>query len=96
MINHRPPTWKTVHFDGKYVTNHRELFGLTMDRGKKMVIVSTMTMGTADNEYNVIEIPPCSIYRFGPNMLSLEWHGICRVTQQNLTILFGNAKPSLM
>ena len=95
MINYRPPSWKVVHFDGQFVTNHRELFGLTLDKGKKMVIGSTMTMGTADNKHNVIDIPPWSIYRFGPNMLKLEWHGICRVTQQNRTVMFRNATPSL-
>ena len=60
-----------------------------------MVIGSTMTIGRPDNDCNVIEIPPWSLYRFGANMIDLEWHGICRVLQRNRTIMFRDAIVSL-
>ena len=84
-----------MKFDGRYLTNHKDLFGLTLDEGKKLVIGSTMTMGQADNECNIVEIPPWSLYRFSANMIDLEWHGICRVLKRNRTIMFRNAVVSL-
>ena len=35
FIDYRPPSWKTVHFDGRYLTNYEQLFGLTLNKGKK-------------------------------------------------------------
>ena len=89
------PTWKITHFDGRYLTDHKELYGFTLDSGKRMCVGTTMTLGEADNKWNVIEIPPWSLYRVSALGLDKQWHGVLRTAKRIRTVMLRAATISL-
>ena len=79
LIYYIKKTWKTVHFDGRRLTDGVELYGFTFEAGKKICVGTTMVMGQATNRRNIVKIPKNSVYIMGPVMQTEEWHGICRL-----------------
>eukprot|EP01083_Nonionella_stella_P284680 969200_1 len=95
LIQYRRKSFKRVHFDGKYLMNHRELIVMTLDHGKRLGVGTWMVVGEAENKNNVINIPKWSIYRMGPILLCDEWHGILTMYDTNRTIIPRGATISL-
>eukprot|EP01084_Bolivina_argentea_P256523 431943_1 len=94
ILEYRPGTLKMPHFDGRYMTNGYEVWGITIGDGKIMSVGSLMRWGRPQNKFSSVSHPGETIYRMRGKMLWKYWHAIVKVTKVIHSIMFRVATVS--
>ena len=96
ILRYKSGTYKMPHFDGKYMTNGEQVWGMTLHKGKVMGIATRHHWGQAVNRHTLVKHAAATVYQMEGNMMRHFHHSITaqKYDEPCITIMFRMAKVS--